>query len=190
MDWLESLVERRIREATEQGAFDDLPGAGRPLELHDAGDPDWWVKQLARREQIDPGSLLPPTLALRREAESFPDSLLDLTREDQVRAVLDDFNERVRADWRRPAHGPSLPLAAHLVDVEALVVAWRARTGATADAPGAAAAPAEAPEAAEAPDASRRAPESAVRRTRWLRLLKLAPGRTDPPWRGGRARPG
>lgn len=32
---LEELVERRIEEARRQGAFDDLPGSGRPLELDD-----------------------------------------------------------------------------------------------------------------------------------------------------------
>ena len=31
----DELVERRIREARRQGAFDDLPGHGRPLELDD-----------------------------------------------------------------------------------------------------------------------------------------------------------
>jgi hypothetical protein len=37
----ESLTERLIREAQEEGHFDDLPGHGRPLELDDdpfAGD--------------------------------------------------------------------------------------------------------------------------------------------------------
>lgn len=32
----ESLVERLIREAQEQGAFDDLPGRGRPITVDDA----------------------------------------------------------------------------------------------------------------------------------------------------------
>jgi hypothetical protein len=31
-DW-ESWIEQQIREAQEQGAFDDLPGSGRPLDL-------------------------------------------------------------------------------------------------------------------------------------------------------------
>jgi hypothetical protein len=32
---LELLVERRIEEAISRGELDDLPGAGRPLELDD-----------------------------------------------------------------------------------------------------------------------------------------------------------
>lgn len=34
---LNELIERRIDEARRQGAFDDLPGSGRPLELDDDG---------------------------------------------------------------------------------------------------------------------------------------------------------
>ena len=32
---LDNLVEQRIREAQEKGEFDDLPGAGAPLDLED-----------------------------------------------------------------------------------------------------------------------------------------------------------
>ncbi len=31
----ETLIEQRIREATERGEFADLPGAGQPMELDD-----------------------------------------------------------------------------------------------------------------------------------------------------------
>ena len=44
-------VERKIREATARGEFDDLPGAGEPIaDLDD--DPLWWVKRWVRRERI------------------------------------------------------------------------------------------------------------------------------------------
>src|SRR5215471_21636017 len=33
MDVWESLVERKIREAMEEGDFDNLPGKGQPLDL-------------------------------------------------------------------------------------------------------------------------------------------------------------
>jgi hypothetical protein len=35
VDIVDQIVERRIAEAIERGDFDDLPGAGRPLELDD-----------------------------------------------------------------------------------------------------------------------------------------------------------
>ncbi|HMH45042.1 MAG TPA: DnaJ family domain-containing protein [Pyrinomonadaceae bacterium] len=39
----ESLVDQKIREAIEQGEFDDLAGAGRPIDLSENPyeDPDW-----------------------------------------------------------------------------------------------------------------------------------------------------
>src|SRR5205809_31264 len=64
----ESWVEAQIRVAMEQGAFDNLPGAGKPLpNLDQEHDPLWWVKQLVQREQI---SLLPPALELLRQVET------------------------------------------------------------------------------------------------------------------------
>lgn len=42
----ETLVERRIRAAQEQGLFDNLPGRGQPLDLGEENpfeDPDWRV---------------------------------------------------------------------------------------------------------------------------------------------------
>lgn len=35
MEGLERLIEARIRKAQEEGAFDDLPGKGKPLQLDD-----------------------------------------------------------------------------------------------------------------------------------------------------------
>ena len=121
----ESAAERAIADAVARGEFDNLAGAGRPLRLTGRYDPEWWAKDLMRREGIDTGSLVSPTIALRREADGFPDSLADLRSEDAVRAVLEDFNERVAADWRRPGIGKGSPVVARKVDVEELVSQWR-----------------------------------------------------------------
>jgi hypothetical protein len=124
MDPYESLVERQIREAQERGEFDNLPGAGKPLRrLSD--DPDWWVKQMMQREGLDLSDAMPPAIALRKEAAGFPHSLLDLRTEESVRAVLEDFNRRVKLDRLRPVVGPFPPLLARTVDVDELVDQWR-----------------------------------------------------------------
>src|SRR4051812_22176560 len=94
-------VEAKIRAAQERGDFDDLPGKGKPLKLPEVHDPDWWIKSLVQREGIDTSALVHPTIALRREADTFPQSLAALTTDEQVRAVLEDFNRRVVAEWRR-----------------------------------------------------------------------------------------
>lgn len=121
----ESPVERAIREAQERGEFDNLPGAGKPLQGLDTNDPLWWVRQLADREQLDFTGALPPAIALRKEAANFPDSLLTLRTEESVRAVLEDFNERVRRDRLRPPVTQLPPILAPTVDVDELVARWR-----------------------------------------------------------------
>lgn len=130
MERYESLAERRIREAQERGEFDNLPGAGKPLDLGDPNDEDWWIKSVLRRESLDGSAVLPPALLLRKEAAGFPESLFALRSETAVREVLEDYNRRVKADRLRPAVGNLPPVLARTVDVDAMVDAWRAhRTG-------------------------------------------------------------
>lgn len=51
-DLRESSVERQIREAIERGDFDDLPGAGKPIEgIGVIYDPAWWAKGYVLRER-------------------------------------------------------------------------------------------------------------------------------------------
>lgn len=129
MENWESPVERAIREAQERGEFDNLPGSGKPLRSlgdPEREDPDWWVRRLAEREHLDLSGALSPPLALRKEAAGFPASLLDLRTEASVRAVLDDYNHRVKIDRLRPGIGPRYPIWAPLVDVDDLVGQWRA----------------------------------------------------------------
>ncbi len=127
MSWYqETWVDKAIREARERGEFDDLPGAGKPLtNLGDPNDPDWWVKGLMEREQLDMTGAMPGVLALRKEAAGFPESLSDLRSEGNVREVLEDYNRRVKLDRLRPAAGALPPVVARTVDVDELVAAWR-----------------------------------------------------------------
>lgn len=118
-------MERQIREAQERGEFDNLPGAGKPLDLSDSGDPDWWVKRFAERENLDLGGALPGPLALRKEAAGYPESLADVRTEAQVREIIEDYNQRVLADRRRPAVGNLPPLLAKTLDVDEMVERWR-----------------------------------------------------------------
>jgi hypothetical protein len=116
-------VERQIREATERGEFDNLPGAGKPIaDLDKPHDELWWIKQKLRREQL---SYLPPTIALRKEAE---EALLEASQagsEDQVRRIVADINRKIVEGNRKAASGPPLNLMPF--DVERVVRDWRGR---------------------------------------------------------------
>jgi len=121
-----SWVEQQLRVAMERGDFDDLPGAGKPIEdLGVEHDPDWWIKKLVERENI---AILPPALALRKDDAEL-DARLDRTNvESEVRREVEDFNARVRKAIYTPPTGPSgPPVITQRRDVEAEVVAWRAR---------------------------------------------------------------
>ena len=121
----ESPVEKQIREAQERGDFDNLPGAGKPLDLSDSGDPDWWLKRFAARENLDLGGALPGALALRREAAGYPASLADVRTESNVREIIEDYNKRVLADRLRPAVGNLPPMIAKTLDVDDMLAQWR-----------------------------------------------------------------
>ena len=122
----ESHVERLVREATERGEFDNLPGAGRPLDLGGADDPNWWVRRKLEQGDLDPIAALPVVLQLRKEREGFPQSLADIRDERTVRDTLADFNRRVRLDRLEPRFGPTANLVVQTVDIDEMVRRWRA----------------------------------------------------------------
>lgn len=126
VEGIQSWVDQSIAHAERQGAFADLPGAGKPLrDVDTRTDPDWWVRGLVEREQLDLSEAMPGVMQLRREKAGFPGSLVDLADEAAVRTRLEDFNERVLADRRRPYAGSGSPPVVGRVDVEEVLQEWR-----------------------------------------------------------------
>ncbi|MCA0292108.1 MAG: DUF1992 domain-containing protein [Actinobacteria bacterium] len=121
----ESHIERLIREATERGEFDNLRGAGKPLDLGSPDDPDWWIKNKLRAEGLDGAGAVPAVLSLRKEAAGFPESLREIRTEAGVRTVLEDDNDRCRRDRLMPRDPKTPPLVAPILDVDAMVARWR-----------------------------------------------------------------
>jgi hypothetical protein len=120
---LRSWVEDQIREAQASGAFDKLPGTGKPLaDLGGEHDPDWWVKKLMKREQIVD---LPPALALRARVKQMLAKLAGLRDEDTVRRAVEALNVEIRKVNATVAEGPPTTLAP--LDVDEIVRAWRRR---------------------------------------------------------------
>ncbi len=73
LHFLANRAERRIQQAQKEGAFDHLPGEGRPLDLED----DSAVPQELRMayKVLKNAGYLPPELADRKEINTILDLL-------------------------------------------------------------------------------------------------------------------
>ncbi len=101
----DAVAEERIQEAMRKGAFDNLPGAGRPLEFDD----DLLVPpelRVANRILKNAGCI-PPELEERREMAEIEASLPSLDEEARKRALAKLAVMRTRLGPRR---GRSLAL--------------------------------------------------------------------------------
>jgi len=117
----ETWIDAQIRVATEQGLFDNLPGAGKPLpNLGQEYDPDWWVKQLVQREQI---SILPPSLELLRKVETELAAIEKLSDEATVRRRVAALNVEIAKVNATALEGP--PTRLGTLDVDQVVARWR-----------------------------------------------------------------
>jgi Domain of unknown function (DUF1992) len=115
-------VEHKIREATERGAFDNLPGAGKPIpDLDKPHDELWWIKRKLRDEGL---AWLPPTIALRKEAEAALAAAARAGSEAEVRAIVAGINAKIAEGNCKVASGPPLNLAPF--DPERVVACWHA----------------------------------------------------------------
>ncbi len=121
---LETYAERLIREAQEAGEFDALP-RGKPLPLTGGPLPEaWWVKEKLKREGL---SDLPPSIAIRHEAEAVLAQIARETDERIVRERLETLNARIRKLNATHVAGPPTTLSP--LDVDAVVLRWRAARG-------------------------------------------------------------
>ncbi|SEE34275.1 protein of unknown function [Streptomyces sp. 2131.1] len=117
----ESWVDQQIRECEQRGDVSRLPGFGKPIEALSAPyDETWWIKSKMQREGV---SVLPPALALRKEAEDVLALLPEIRTEAEVRRLLTEVDDKIREAVRRPPPGPLLNLRPF--DVDTLVEEWR-----------------------------------------------------------------
>ena len=100
------FVEEQIRLAQERGDFDDLPGAGKPLEsIGNHYDPNWWARDFIRRLSVEN--------ATREESAALEKRLAKvwgLASERSVRDAVDDLNREAGSD---------------VFDADAVIVTWR-----------------------------------------------------------------
>lgn len=118
----QTWVDQQVQQAIRRGDFDNLPGAGKPIEgLGGEHDPDWWIKRLVERERL---VVLPASIQLRKDDAALDGELDAMAREEDVRAAVESFNARVRRARVLPEGPPLITLPR---DVEAAVAAWRER---------------------------------------------------------------
>jgi len=79
------IAEERILEAQRAGAFDDLPGKGKPLELEDLS----WVPEDLRIGYLvlKNAHVLPPEAELRKDIHTLEDLLKHVEDEGARRAL-------------------------------------------------------------------------------------------------------
>ena len=120
-----SWIDQQIADAEKRGLFDNLPGAGKPLDIKPEGG-DYgqaWVRDYAHREGVAPEEFLPAPLRLRREIERLAETAGEMRSEAEVRETVADLNRRI-VEWRRIPVGP--PIHVRLVDADEMVGRWRA----------------------------------------------------------------
>ena len=158
----QTWIDQQVADAERRGVFDDLPGAGKPLNIKPgAADGDYgqaWLRDYAQREGVPAEEMLPTPLRLRREVERLAETAGEFRSEAEVREAAADLNRRI-VEWRRIPLGP--PVHVRLVNADDLVDRWRAASRAREAAGRAARA------AAAAPPPEPEAPRA--RRRRWLR---------------------
>ena len=119
-----SWIDKQIAEATERGAFDNLPGAGKPIPHH--GDEDAaqaWLREYLRKEGVSADALLPTPLRLRKAIDRLATDVPGMGSEEEVRDAVGELNHQIR-EWRRIPLGP--PIFVPLVDEDAMVSRWHA----------------------------------------------------------------
>ena len=85
VSFLHNLAEQRILEAQRAGAFDNLPGKGKPLQLEDLS----WVPEDLRLgyHVLKNAHVLPPEVELLKDIHILEDLLRHVEEEGERRAL-------------------------------------------------------------------------------------------------------
>jgi len=89
----QKIVEKRIREAQENGEFDNLPGRGEPMNLED----DSHIPEELRLTYkiLKNANCLPPELQLRKEIRQMEDMLDQIPDEKEKYRQMKKINYKI-----------------------------------------------------------------------------------------------
>ena len=90
------LADRRIEDAMKEGKFDNLAGAGKPLDLEPMPAEEnarmtWWTLRILKNADFTPEEI-----RYRKATDHLREELGRATTEDRVRKLIGQFNETVR----------------------------------------------------------------------------------------------
>jgi hypothetical protein len=90
------LAERRIEDAMKEGKFDNLPGAGAPLELEPLPADEnarmtWWALKILKQNDITPHEV-----QWRKALDYLRAQLDKLTDESRLQVLVGQINDLVR----------------------------------------------------------------------------------------------
>jgi hypothetical protein len=120
-DW-PGFVESTIRKAMNEGEFDNLPGAGKPISgLEEPYHEDWWIRSLLKREEL---AVPCPSLEIRRDVERTLLGLPNLRTELEVRRAIESLNARIAKVNRLGSAGPQTCVP--VLDIAMILAQWRA----------------------------------------------------------------
>ena len=93
VSFLHRIAEQRILEAQRDGAFDNLPGKGKPLELEDLS----WVPEDLRigYHVLKNAHVLPPEVELLKDIHSLEDLLKHVEDETERRSLAKSIQWKV-----------------------------------------------------------------------------------------------
>jgi hypothetical protein len=93
---LRRLAERRIEDAMKEGKFDNLPGAGAPLELEPIPADEnarmtWWALKILKQNDVTPHEV-----QWRKALDYLRGQLEKLSDESRLEALVGQINDLVR----------------------------------------------------------------------------------------------
>jgi Domain of unknown function (DUF1992) len=93
LSYFARIVEERIREAQKEGAFDDLPGKGKPIVLEDMS----MVPEDLRvaYHLLKNAHVLPPEAELQKEIHTLQDLIKYIEDDDERRALAKQIEWKV-----------------------------------------------------------------------------------------------
>src|SRR4051812_37041408 len=93
---LRRLADKRIEDAMKEGKFDNLPGAGQPLELEPMPAEEnarmtWWAIRILRQNDVTPDEI-----RWRKILDGLRAQLAETRDETRVTQLVTQINEFVR----------------------------------------------------------------------------------------------